>query len=264
MRWIVIVLAIVIMSIAGYAQSSVSLIITLDDISNKKELQDFIDSRAGILNKFTHQYSIEHEIKAINAVSAEVPEWMVEKLEKLPYVQKIERNVIVEMLESTENPESINATQVWRELDSNNLNITGKNITIAVIDSGINYSHPDFGSCSVNDIQTGNCTKIRNGYDFIDNDNNPMDESGHGTKVAGIIGANGSIKGIAPDSVLIAYRVCTDSCSIANILSAMNLAIDPDQDGNYSDAHDIIHLSLGTASQRPHCSLANIVKKNFY
>lgn len=50
-------------------------------------------------------------------------------------------------------------------------------VTVAVLDTGVNYNHPDFGS------------RVLKGKDFVNNDDDPMDDNGHGTRVAGIIGA---------------------------------------------------------------------------
>ncbi len=55
-----------------------------------------------------------------------------------------------------------------------------------------------------------NCGRILDGYDFAYNDNDPMDEHGHGTHVAGIVAANGTIKGVAPDVELLIGKVCYD------------------------------------------------------
>ena len=77
------------------------------------------------------------------------------------------------------------------------LGFYGKGIKIAVIDTGVDYSHPDiFGF--------GPDGKVIGGFDFIENDNSPQDTNGHGTEVAGIIAANGKLKGIAPQAKILA------------------------------------------------------------
>ena len=79
--------------------------------------------------------------------------------------------------------------------------VTGAGIKVAVIDTGIDYTHPDLGGC------LGAACRVAGGYDFVNLDNDPRDDHGHGTHVAGIIGANGTLKGVAPGATLLAYKV---------------------------------------------------------
>jgi subtilisin family serine protease len=60
---------------------------------------------------------------------------------------------------------------------------TDSNIIVAVIDSGVDYTHPDLVANMWTD------SNGYHGYDFCNNDNDPMDDYGHGTHCAGIIGA---------------------------------------------------------------------------
>ena len=74
----------------------------------------------------------------------------------------------------------------------------------------------------------------------MNSDTDPKDDHGHGTHVAGIVGANGSLVGVAPDVTFLAYKVCNSagSCpSEANIIAAVDAAI-----GNSSD---VISMSIG-------------------
>lgn len=85
--------------------------------------------------------------------------------------------------------------------------ITGAGTSIAILDSGINYNDPALGS------GFGPGHKVIAGYDFVDNDTNPMDSDGHGTGLASVAGAstysyNGAnYQGVAPGANLIALRV---------------------------------------------------------
>ncbi len=112
------------------------------------------------------------------------------------------------------------------------LGFYGKGIKVAVIDTGVDYTHPDiFGF--------GPDGKVIGGFDFIENDNSPQDTNGHGTEVAGIIAANGKIRGVAPEAKILAYRVSDTGESVASdlIVKAILRAIEDDA--------DIINLSLG-------------------
>jgi len=108
----------------------------------------------------------------------------------------------------------------------------GTGIVIAVIDTGVDYNHPDlFGF--------GEDGKVVGGYDFVDNDNSPLDTNGHGTEVAGIISADGQLKGMAPKSKILAYRVSENGEAVSSdlIIKAIEQAV--------KDKADIINISLG-------------------
>jgi len=98
--------------------------------------------------------------------------------------------------------EDINATKAWA------ITKGSKDIKIAVIDTGVDYTHPDLvnqidinmieknGKPGVDDDQNGYVDDIY-GYDFANKDGDPMDGNGHGTHCAGVIGASHDGKGIA-------------------------------------------------------------------
>jgi len=89
-------------------------------------------------------------------------------------------------------------------------------------------------------------SKVIGGYDFFNNDDDPMDDQGHGTHCAGIAAGNGVLKGVAPDAELYAYKVCdSNGCPWSAIISAIERSVDPNSDGNYEDKLDVISLSFG-------------------
>ena len=103
-----------------------------------------------------------------------------------------------------------NANITWPK-QINSLNLTGIRQSVCVLDTGVNYSHTDLGGCSNESFLAGNCSKVIGGYDFGNNDNDPMDYNGHGTHVAGIVGASGGISGVAPNVSIVAMKVFTDA-----------------------------------------------------
>ncbi|MEK6922492.1 MAG: S8 family serine peptidase, partial [Nanoarchaeota archaeon] len=92
--------------------------------------------------------------------------------------------------------------------------------------------------------------KIMGGYDFSDEDENPIDDNGHGTHVAATAAGNGILKGVAPDAKIYAYKVFPNSYDDV-IISAIERSLDPNQDGNFEDKLDVISLSLGAKRGNP-------------
>jgi len=134
----------------------------------------------------------------------------------------------------------------------------GKGIKVGIIDTGIDYDHPDLGSCF------GAGCKVAYGYDFVGDDYNsggtgtapipnpdpdPDDCNGHGTHVAGITGAKAAtpegVTGVAPEVTLGAYRVfgCAGSSSSDVINAALERA--------WLDGMQVVNMSLGAALQWP-------------
>ena len=110
--------------------------------------------------------------------------------------------------------------------------LDGSGVKVAVIDTGVDFNHPDL-------LGWGPDGKVIGGYNFIQTNQLPMDKNGHGTKVAGIIAADGSILGIAPKAKILAYKVSEDGEGVSSelISGAIEKAIE--------DEADIINISLG-------------------
>ncbi len=122
--------------------------------------------------------------------------------------------------------QKIQAFEAW-DLFTNAQADPGKNIVVAVIDTGVDFSHPDVGGNKwVNpDEVAGNGTDDDgngyvddiNGWDFVNGDNDPYDGHGHGTHCSGTIAAvtNNStgIAGIAPNAKIMAVKGLSDSGS---------------------------------------------------
>src|SRR3989338_3200623 len=146
--------------------------------------------------------------------------------------------------------DAINAEEAWAFNQ-------GDGIVAAIIDTGLDFLHPDIQSNiwlntdevagnGIDDDGNGRIDDYR-GWDFYYNDNNPTDDHGHGTHVAGIVAAaqNNSqgIAGVAPQSKIMALKVL-DSFGggiISTVLSAINLAIRYAAD----QGADLINMSLG-------------------
>ncbi|MFV2044347.1 MAG: S8 family serine peptidase [Anaerolineales bacterium] len=126
--------------------------------------------------------------------------------------------------------------------DTNNQPVTGLGIRVAVLDTGIDYTHPDLGGCF------GPSCEVIGGYDFVNWGNDPMDDAdiGRGTHVAGIVAADGDVQGVAPDAKLLAYKVLNfyGVGSGRVIVEAMEMAADPDGNPATDDSAHMVNMSL--------------------
>ncbi|MBD2603794.1 S8 family serine peptidase [Scytonema hofmannii FACHB-248] len=142
--------------------------------------------------------------------------------------------------------DAISAPEVWTQ------GYSGKNVVVAVIDTGVDYTHADLNDniwINSGEIFGNGIDDDRNGYvddiigwDFVSNDYAPMDYEGHGTHVAGIIAAEnngyGTI-GVAYNAKIMPIRVLDEngSGSYNNIARGIVYAAD--------NGADVINLSLG-------------------
>lgn len=107
--------------------------------------------------------------------------------------------------EITYNITKVNADDVWAE------GYTGQGIIVSVIDAGVNYNHVD-----LEDHMWISEEYPNHGYDFHNDDNDPMDGHGHGTHCAGTVagdGTAGSQTGMAPDAFIMGCKVLGDDGS---------------------------------------------------
>lgn len=114
----------------------------------------------------------------------------------------------------------------------------GRNMAACVIDTGVDYSHPSLGGCF------GAGCRVVGGYDFANNDPDPMDDNGHGTHVAGIIASSNAVhRGVAPNSNIVAIKACTlgGSCWASNVIAGIDWCASRSSQYNIK----VITMSLG-------------------
>lgn len=215
-------------------------------------------------------YKIKREYKhAFNGVSIEVPANKIKDLLKSGVVQAIYSDSTVKVEQPTEEAQPSNeAKGQGMAAERSYLNIdklhdegyTGKGVKVAVLDTGVDYNHPDIKNA------------YKGGYDFVDNDNDPMETTyddwvkagkpggttgattymtEHGTHVSGTIVGQGindseyATTGVAPGADLYVYRVLGPggSGSTEDIIAGIEQAV--------SDGMDIMNLSLGANYNDP-------------
>jgi len=178
-------------------------------------------------------------------VVTKLPDAILEKIEDLPNVEFVVPDYEIKVALNDSIP-LINADDVWNLHDECGESVTGRDVTVAIIDTGMDYNHPDLKDNFVD------------GYDFVNNDNDPMDDNGHGTHCAGIIAGTGVASdfrfvGVAPNAELYVYKVMDNEGNgyTSWFIEGMEKAVDPNGDGNFSDHVDVISISAGDSSGYP-------------
>jgi minor extracellular serine protease Vpr len=209
----------------------------------------------------------------INAFSARMTAQAAGKLAQRTDVASVQPVGIVRMHLTSSVP-FIKAPEVWSRFG-----VRGQGMRVAVVDTGIDYTHASFGgpgttaAYEANDptfIESGTfpTSKVVRGYDFVGEnydvldeetsndtprpDFDPLDEDGHGTHTASTVAGfrvPGQVgRGVAPMAKLLAYKVWDAGNSTDDVLvAAYERAMDPNQDGNINDAVDVLSFSGGVS-----------------
>lgn len=195
---------------------------------NRKVISFKGDLSEAEINKIEEEYSIEFTPESsINGVYTIVTteESNVEKLEEDPTVESVETDIPVKMAADVIDwgVSRIGADKIWETT-------TGVGVTVAVIDTGVEMTHPDLQG------------KVTKGYDFVNDKESPEDDNGHGTHVAGIVAASrndvGTV-GVSHGTSIMPVKVLNSAGSgyISDVAKGIYWATD--------NGAQVINLSLG-------------------
>ena len=211
-------------------------ILTLEKKMSHEEIHHLVNKYRDLQLRKIYKY-------ALNGFSVKGPSHILEKLAKeTPYASLsiVNQYKASHIYQPSDNMQIIGGEEVKGILDAQNRRLTGKGVKIGIIDTGIDYSHED--------LRKG----YSGGHDVIDGDGDPMETNNingqgtlHGTHVAGIIAANGRMKGVAPEATILAYRALGPGGmgSTEQVVAAIDQAIE--------DRVDILNLSLGNNVNGP-------------
>ena len=245
----------------------------------------------------------------LNAVAIVAPKNLEAKFRALTSVSYVERENKFERMApvSINNNEVTTEAGTLELLNSvswiggtktrSDLQLDGSGTSVGVIDTGIDYTHKMFGGAGTPQAYSENnpdllesgsfpTAKVVGGIDLVGTvfdssspnfaqhipipDNDPIDEGGHGTHVAGTVAGLGdgteTYTGVAPNTHLHAIKVFgkDGSTGDAVVIAALEYSADPNGDGNTDDSLDVINMSLGSSYGTPHVlyteAIENLVK----
>jgi hypothetical protein len=173
--------------------------------------------------------------------SVRTPQQTIAAIEALPYVAEVYDDIQLQAF-GVRRPQPPLSSEAKAAAPAAAVQSGGEGIVVAVIDTGIDYHHPALGG------GIGPAFKVIGGWDFANDDADPLDDHGHGTHVSGIIGGDGEgVVGIAPNVSLLAYKALSASGfgSTADLIAAVERAVDPNEDGDPADHADVVNVSIG-------------------
>ncbi|MEM0118708.1 MAG: S8 family serine peptidase [Conexivisphaerales archaeon] len=205
----------------GFSEQTSTYIILVSPAGSQTQSIEFLDRLAGMGVSLAKSYPFQSlgEGGVVNLTESQASQ-VQEAFH--PFLMLQSRVVYVQQIATNTN-QTFN--QTWSYFPGGNY--TGKNVTVAVIDTGVDSNIPALAG------------KVVGGYNFVDNNNNITDTDGHGTAVASIIAADSkTFKGVAPDAKILAYKIFSlNETTSALVVEAIDRAA--------SDGANIINLSLG-------------------
>jgi len=194
------------------------------------------------------EFKLSHEYQNLNGFSGKITKSGLAKLQENPNIEKIylDRKLKININDTVP---LINADQV-HNIQVNNINITGTDQSVCVIDSGIDYNHvalqgktiAQYCYCSASDYGSGGCCPNN-----MNESSDAMDDDGHGTFVSGIIAVNyPPYYGVAPGANIVAIKTMNNNGEgyFSDAIKAIEWCTNNASLYNIS----VITMSLGTPS----------------
>ncbi len=209
-----------------------------------------------VMNAHGHRADAVHDVKGaggtigfryrlIDGFSATVPAAALQGLRHNKHIASVETDGHLELLDTaTGDLEYDNAWGV-RHIGSypvHQAGIRGQGVKVAVIDTGLDYIHDKPPSQEPPVVDPEFNGTYQGGYDFVNNDADPMDDNGHGTHVSGILAADHNgylVVGVAPGVQLWALKVlgASGSGDYSGLIAALDWSVQHDI--------DVVNISLG-------------------
>jgi hypothetical protein len=160
--------------------------------------------------------TILHSYWLVPAIAAEVPQSALQALRNNPNVTNVDIDTQVYEIDA-ELDASVGVKRIGSGVVHDGGN-RGAGVRVCVIDSGVDYTHPDLSG------------SFEDGWDFVNDDSDPFDDRGHGTHVTGIVLArdNGfGVVGVAPEAQVLAYKILDQNGQgfIADAIAALQECI---------------------------------------
>jgi len=174
-----------------------------------------------------HGGKTKYTYHIINAKAVEIPKQAIDRIKRNPRVAYVEEDAKVYALDA-----ELNDSWGVKRIGAGVVHVggnTGAGVKVAIIDTGIDYNHPDL------DANFGTLL----GYNFVNDDDDPMDDNGHGTHCAGIVAAEDNGVGVAPEAYLYGVKVLDSGGSgfITDVIAGIDWSVQNDM--------EIISMSLG-------------------
>lgn len=225
-------------------QDKVRVIVSLneDSLIGHKNIKTFNNfAKTDSLNSISNITKITSKF---NSFTALVSREELELIEQDASVEKINYDIPLKIF-LQDSVGMVGASDSWN-LQLSGINLTGAGRSVCILDTGINLSRAEFSErilvqkcyCSTSDLGAGGCCP-----DQTIEDESAIDDSGHGTHVAGIVGASGGINGIATGTGLVIVKIMNSSG--AGVSSDLDYGLEWCVDNSEEYNISAITLSLG-------------------